>query len=438
LQEVLKRYQASEGVIESLRQNISPDDFAINIDGVVENTTSLTGILQELSLFQARARLESVALNPIDVDVPTAIQIAKQNRRDWMNNRASLVDTWRLITFNANALQSNLDITFSGDLSTIGDNPVKFRGPTGSMQAGLRFDAPFTRLLERNNYRQVLIDYDRARRGLILFRDGITQSMRVSIRNLHQLETNLEIQREAVIIAVRRVDQTREALNEPPPPAQPGQLPAQLGPTVANDQLSALNALRDAQNNFMSVWLNYYASRMAIIRDMGIFELDEEGIWIDRPFVADQWLNANADCELPPSVPLQWLNDAGVDESDLPPGVEELPQVPTTAIQRDVIPTTSRNMFGPPSTQTQAGFGQPYLNTNAPRNSAPSNTQPPDPSHPSTNDWPLLEENRPPNVGSIRPSNYHYQAAGTSRPVQKVEDGVASSPWATYQRKVRR
>ena len=47
-------------------------------------------------------------------------------------------------------------------MGTVGNNPVQFRA-TGSLQVGLQFDAPFTRLLERNNYRQAIIDYQQER-----------------------------------------------------------------------------------------------------------------------------------------------------------------------------------------------------------------------------------------------------------------------------------
>jgi hypothetical protein len=252
-----------------------------------------------------------------------AIAIARCNRLDWMNNRAALVDSWRLITFNANALLSNLDVTFSGDLRTVGDNPVKFRAPNGDLQVGVQFDAPFTRLLERNDYRQVLISYQQDRRQLIGYQDGVYRSLRATLRNLDQLRTNLEIQRRAVIIAVRRVDQTREVLNEPPPPAQPGQAAQQLGPTAALDLLRALQDLRDTQDNFMSVWLNYYAARMTLVRDLGIMQLDQRGLWIDQPIVAADWLCEDT-CPIPPAVPLEWLNQAGV-----PAEAEELPEQPS-------------------------------------------------------------------------------------------------------------
>ena len=214
----------------------------------------------------------------------------------------ALVDSWRLIAYNADALRSNVTVGFGADMTTTGENPVKFRGPTGSLRASLQIDPPFTRLLERNNYRQALIDYSQDRRQYIQFIDGIHQSMRNLVRNLEQLQTNLEIQRRAVAISIRRVDLTRENLSQPKPPAAPGEKPQQFGDTAAQDLLNALSDLRNTQNNFMSVWLNHYATRMVLDRDMGTMELDEQGRWIDReeniPTPTDI-----EELELPPPVP---------------------------------------------------------------------------------------------------------------------------------------
>ena len=46
--------------------------------------------------------------------------------------------------------------------------------------------------------------------------------------------------------------------------------------------LQALGDLSAAQNNFMSVWLNYYQARMELVRDIGIMQIDERGRWIER------------------------------------------------------------------------------------------------------------------------------------------------------------
>jgi len=210
-----------------------------------------------------------------------------------------------LIEFNANALESNLTLRFSGDIGTVGkDNPVNFRGETGTLRGELQFDGPFTRLVERNNFRQQLIQYQQDRRQLIQFEDNIHQTLRQSLRNVEQLRVNLEIQRRAVAIAIRRVDQTREALNRPVPPTAPGQAPQALGPTAAQNLLFALSDLRTTQNNLMSVWLNYSAERMRLYRELGIMRLDDRGIWIDEPVektVAQRE-------QFPPEVPGEWLS----------------------------------------------------------------------------------------------------------------------------------
>jgi hypothetical protein len=259
-----------------------------------------------------------------------ALDIARANRLDWMNNRAALVDTWRLIQYNANALQSTLNVTLSGDIRTTGNDPLRFRAPTGSLRAGLQFEGPFTRLLERNNFRQVIIDYQRDRRQLIQYEDAVEQTLRQSLRELEQLRVNLEIQRRAVVIAIRRVDQTRETLNTPPPPPQPGEPTTSLGPTAALNLLTALNDLLSSQNNFMSVWLNYYATRMRLARELGTMQLDERGIWLDLPLDDAERLRAE-EVVLPPDVPealLKALNE-NLPKNQPPPATEPPPLSPS-------------------------------------------------------------------------------------------------------------
>ncbi len=273
-------------------------------------------LVQELSLVQARARLESVVIEPIELTYEQAFRIALIHRPDLMNARASLVDTWRLISFNADALQAGLNVTFSGDVRTNRDNIFSFHGKQGALRAQVQFDAPFVRLLERNNYRQALIDYQRDRRQFIQAIDSVHQSLRQTLRQLEQLKLNLEIQRRAVAIAIRRVDLTREDLNRPVPPQQPGQPAAQLGPTAALNLLTALSDLRSTQNNFMSVWLNYYAQRMRLVRDLGIMRLDEEGRWIDEP-IDPELLEHLEELPIPPPVPSEWLR-----QHDIPEGMD--------------------------------------------------------------------------------------------------------------------
>ena len=154
------------------------DRLSAVLSRVPDTLVDLSSDLLELSLIQARARAESVTLLPIDLDPAEALLIASRNRFDWMNARQGLVDTWRLIEFNANDLLSELNLVFSGDVRNVGDNPLDFRASTGQLRVGAQFDAPLTRIAERNNYRQSLIEYQQARRNYYNFIDRVSQTIR--------------------------------------------------------------------------------------------------------------------------------------------------------------------------------------------------------------------------------------------------------------------
>lgn len=229
----------------------------------------------DLSLLQARARAQSIQLVPVEVDAVDAVEIARECRRDWKNARAALVDSWRLIEFNADDLESTLDFGVSGDLNTVGDNPVKFRSPTGRIRMSLSFDAPLTRLLERNNYRQALIEYQQAKRSYYRFEDRIARDLRSTIRRLELNQLNFEQQRLAVIGAIDQVVLNDEILTLS---EQRGET---SGVTAARDVVSALADLQDAQNNFLSVWVNYEVQRQVLDFDLGTMQLDQNGLWVD-------------------------------------------------------------------------------------------------------------------------------------------------------------
>jgi hypothetical protein len=327
LDNVRLNFDAAVKKLDALRTNLKAETLKATASEVVSFNLDINNLLAEVTLIQARIRTETVTLDPVRLDSATALEIARANRLDWMNNRANLVDTWRLIEFNANRLESNVDIFINGDIGTIGDNGARFRAENTNLEAGIRFDAPINRRVERNDFRQQLIFYQRARRSMIQYEDGINRGLRSLLRDLQQLEVNLEIQRRAVAIAIRRADQTRETLNKPTPPAALGAGPPQFGPTAALNLLTALSDLRSSQNNFMSVWLNYYAGRMVLMQSLGIMRIDDRGMWIEET-IDDALRATEAATPLPPPVPGHWIesldeDSINGDKLELGDGVQE-------------------------------------------------------------------------------------------------------------------
>lgn len=269
---------------------------------------------ERLVLVPARARVQTITIEPVNLSADDAFGIALANRLDFMNGRAALVDNWRLIQVSADALQSVVDITADGEVRTARNNPLSFRAPTGSLRMGLEFDAPFTRLLERNAYREALIKYQRNRRNFIQSRDALQQGLRALFRELKRLGQDLEIQRRAVTIAIRRVDMMQAELMAPVAPPQPGQRMAVFGSDTSRRLISAQRALRNSQNSLLRVWLTYHATRMRLSRELGTMKLDAEGRWIESPLptVEPETLprGDQPDVEelpVPPAIPAYWM-----------------------------------------------------------------------------------------------------------------------------------
>jgi hypothetical protein len=255
-----------------------------------------------LQLVQARARSEAVELTAIDIKADQALEVARKYRRDWMNNRAALVNSWRNIEFVADQLRGTLDVFFSGDIGNLNPNqPFSLNSDTGRLRVGVQFDAPITRLAERNAYRQALISYQQSRRSYYAFEDSIARNLRSTIRTALTNQLNFEYQRQAVLIAAQQIDRNsdRQIHNE-----LTGQA---AGDTAARDAVSALSDLLSAQNAFLAFWVNYEVLRRGLDLDLGTIQLDSEGLWIDPGKIGpdygqfDPWLwrTDGVDCPLP-------------------------------------------------------------------------------------------------------------------------------------------
>jgi uncharacterized small protein (DUF1192 family) len=308
---------------------LAPDEHRRQLTGAL---TQLSSELLELSLLQARARLDAITFDPVDLTAEEAFCIASRHRRDWMNARAALVDSWRLIHFNANDLQSDLDLVFSGDITTVSDNPFALDASDGRLSVGLQFDAPLTRLSERNTYRQSLIEYQQSRRRYYQFRDRVQRDVRATLRQLQLDDLNFELRRAAVHVGITQVDLARFRLSEPArpvapsapgTPTQPGG-GAQFGATVARDLVQALVDLLNVQNDFLSVWVDHEVQRLNLDFDLGVMELDENGIRIEHELPLRTFVAAGT-CNVPYELPAPCANVE--QRADMSPVDEQLPVI---------------------------------------------------------------------------------------------------------------
>jgi hypothetical protein len=184
------------------------------------------------------------------------------------------VDRWRRLQFQADQLQAELDVFFSGSIQNVNDNVFSLRPNTGPMRVGVQFDAPITRLQERNAYRQSLIEYQQARRNYYLFEDSTAAALRSQLRQLTSFQINFELNRLAVLEAARQVMLNTFIDQE-------AQASATTRVTAARDTVQALTDLLNAQNDFMLIFISYEVQRLQLDFALGTMQLDEEGLWID-------------------------------------------------------------------------------------------------------------------------------------------------------------
>jgi hypothetical protein len=138
----------------------------------------------------------------------------------------------------------------------------------------VQFDTPLTRLTERNTYRQVLIEYQQARRTYYNFEDNVATQLRSQLRQLTSFQINFELNRLAVLEAARQV-MLNTFIN------QEAQRTATTRVTGARDDVQALSDLLTAQNNFMLIFISYEVQRLQLDFALGTMQLDNEGLWID-------------------------------------------------------------------------------------------------------------------------------------------------------------
>ena len=276
--------------------------------------TDLGDDVLALQLIQARARTESLLLPEVEMDPQTAFYIARRNRRDYANAKARLVDAWRSIEIAANDLESQLDLVVNGDVQNVGNNPLDLRSSTSQLRVGLQWDAPITRLTERNTYRERLIRFEQIKRGFYQFEDGLWQLLRSEVRQLQANQLTFELGRQAIRIAASQIELNADirALND-----ARGQ---GAGPTAAIDAIRALDALLQAQNDLLDIFVSYEVTRRGLDFDLGTMELAPDGLWIDP-------VKLSGDVLIPrPGTTIGGLMQAGCNDCCLPNN--PLPEAP--------------------------------------------------------------------------------------------------------------
>ncbi|MGQ0636738.1 MAG: TolC family protein [Planctomycetaceae bacterium] len=319
------------------------EDELFKVTDVREDLLKTT---QSLTVVQIYLRVDLIDLNPFQASLEEAVALGLENRMDLMNARAEVMDARRQVEVAANQLQALLNVVAAGDIRTQGNlagnnNPFDFRGSQSSIRAGVQFTSPVQLVQQRNVYRAALIGLQRARRNYMRIEDQVKLEIRIAWRQLNVLKQNFETARENVRVATAQMDIAVEQSSAPV--TAPAAGAATQGTAQGLNILNALQAVLNAQNQLIQIWVNFETNRLNIHNFMGTMEVDPYGFWTDEYYQrrAQAARAGQTLVELPPDSSLVFPSPSAPQEPRNDPAVPSIEELPSPAADSPAAPQST-------------------------------------------------------------------------------------------------
>ena len=217
---------------------------------------------------------------PTNFELISAIEVALENRLDYLNEVQRVEDVERAVRIARNGLRPDLDLDLAYGLGTAGGSVDSETGGFGGVESfddqnldrddysmALSLGLPLDRLQERNALRSAEILLIQARRALEQFRDNLIVGIERAFRELRRREQSLAIQRQLI------EDQEKNA--------KIAALRFEQGDFSNRDLVEAETALLDARNTLIREQVAYEIARLSLLRDLGILFIDDKGMWVE-------------------------------------------------------------------------------------------------------------------------------------------------------------
>jgi outer membrane protein TolC len=207
----------------------------------------------------------------------TALKLAMNRRLDLKVVQGQAEDAQRAVIVAADQLRGELTIlgeagyssseTSASDEEEEAEERFSSKSRKGFYSALLSIDLPLERTAEAHSYRTSLISLEDAVRDAQSLEDQIKIDVRSGLRNLAEARESILIQAQAVALARRREKSTNLFL--------------QAGRAEIRDLLEAQESLISAEDTLTSVTINYRLAELELQKDLGLLQVNEEGLWIE-------------------------------------------------------------------------------------------------------------------------------------------------------------
>jgi outer membrane protein TolC len=210
--------------------------------------------------------VKTSGLMPAPLDIDQAYRLAVEKQLRILNAIDQFEDSKRKIRVAADRFKPGLDLSGGASLdSTRPTDYTRFNFQNVRADAGVFLDLPIDRLPERNQYRQVLIDFEVEIRNLTLALDTLKESIVRGLRNIEQRRQNYLIQKNALELADRRVESSL--------------LRMQAGLVDVRELVDAHDAQISAQNAVTTALVDYQDGRLQLMLSIGALRTDVPKFW---------------------------------------------------------------------------------------------------------------------------------------------------------------
>lgn len=250
-------------------------------------------------------------LTPIEMEFDDAMLTALVQRFDLMNQRGALADNWRQIKLAADDLKSVLNLRATQTVRSPGTKPLDFTFDESLTQLTATMDLPFNRRVQRNAFRQNLINYQASLRQLMLLEDNVKLGVRNDLRALSLDQEQYKVDVASAGLAYERVVSTELERR------------LGIGGVTARDYLQAQDAYISALSSVASRHINYIVDRMQLFLDTEVLAVNERGLWDG---LYDESIQPTAYYQLPPhAFPFYGELPGGLHYSRLMRRMEQVP-----------------------------------------------------------------------------------------------------------------
>ncbi len=221
----------------------------------------------------ALSETEQNGLVPAPLDADQAYRLAVQKQLEILNAIDRFEDVKRKVRVAANQLLTDLKVV--GDAALTSEKPTdyaRFDADKVRASVGLELNLPLDRLPERNLYRATLVAFEAEIRSLTLTLDNLKESIDRGVRTLDQRRQNYDIQKNALVLANRRVMSTTMLL--------------EAGRAEVRDLVDAQDAQISAENSVTAALVDYQQTRLQLMLDIGALDTSTPKFWLKDPLMA--------------------------------------------------------------------------------------------------------------------------------------------------------